>query len=35
MPIDTITVFRSGAFTTEPAPEWFQQVEALADQTGD
>lgn len=35
MPIETITVFRSGAFTTEPAPEWFQQVEALADQTGD
>jgi hypothetical protein len=31
MNIETITVFRAGAFTTEPAPDWLQRINALAE----
>lgn len=31
MTIETITVFRAGAFTTEPAPDWLQRVNGLAE----
>jgi hypothetical protein len=30
MPIETTTVFRAGAFTTEPAPDWLRQAHELA-----
>jgi hypothetical protein len=33
MPVETITVFRSGAFTTEPAPDWLGRLNALAEET--
>ena len=33
MNIETITVFRAGAFTTEPAPDWLQRINALAERT--
>jgi hypothetical protein len=35
MPVETITVFRSGAFATEPAPDWLRRLNALADESSD
>jgi hypothetical protein len=35
MPIETITVFRSGAFASEPAPDWLRRVNAVAEETDD
>ena len=31
MTVEAITVFRAGAFTTEPAPDWLQRVKAIAE----
>ena len=35
MPIETITVFRSGAFASEPAPDWLRRVSTVAEEIGD
>jgi hypothetical protein len=35
MTVDTITVFREGAFAVEPAPEWLQRLNARARELND
>jgi hypothetical protein len=35
MPVETITVLRSGIFASEPAPDWLRRLNALADENND